>query len=43
MFLKIVTYFKPVVVNPLSPVAPPTSMIDTYVWSFPKSIDFNVK
>ena len=35
-FLKFVTYSRPVVDNSLSPMAPPTSLIDTFVW--PKSV-----
>jgi hypothetical protein len=37
--LKFVTYSRLVVVNPLSLVAPPTSVIDNFVWSIPKSLD----
>ena len=38
-FLKFVTYSRHVVDNPLSPVAPLTFVIDTFVWSIPKSLD----
>ena len=37
--LKFVTYFRPMVDNPLSPVASPTYMIDTFVWSILKSLE----
>ena len=34
--LKFITYSRLVVDNPLSPVTPPTSMMDTFVLSIPK-------
>jgi hypothetical protein len=34
--LVFVMYSRLVVDNPLSPVAPPTYVIDTFVWSIPK-------
>ena len=37
--LKFVMYSRPVVDNPLSLVAPPTLVINTFVWSIPKSLD----
>ena len=38
-FLKFVMYSRLVVDNPLSPMAPPRSVINTFVWSIPKSLD----
>ena len=37
--LKFVTYSRLKVDNPISSVAPPTYVIDTFVWSIPKSLD----
>ena len=38
--LNFITYSSPVVDNPLSPMAPPKYVIDTFVLSITKSLDF---
>ena len=40
--LKFVMYSRPMVDNPLSLVALPTFVIDTFVWSIPKSLDLKL-
>ena len=41
--LKLITYSRLVVDNPFSQVTPPTSVIDTFVWSIPRTLDLKFK